>query len=89
MLYYFVRVLFYPEKWGMDKKRKMNRIKDVLQDQGRNQTWLAEKLGLSRPTVNAFCQNVRQPTLDILFKVAEILGVKKEELLGDGSEIRE
>lgn len=62
----------------------MNRIKEVLEDKGIKQTWLAEKLGKSYPMVNAYVQNRRQPSLENLFAIANILGVEAKELIGDG-----
>ena len=42
----------------------MNRIKEVLEEKGIKQTWLAEKLGKSFNIVNAYVCNRRQSTLD-------------------------
>lgn len=59
----------------------MNRIKEVLQEKGVKQTWLAEKLGKSYNMLNSYVQNRRQPSLDDLFKIAQILSVEAKELL--------
>lgn len=59
----------------------MNRIKEVLEEKGIKQTWLAEKLGKSYNMVNAYAQNRRQPSLEDLFKLAEILDVDIKELI--------
>ncbi|MEZ0454164.1 helix-turn-helix transcriptional regulator [Sphingobacterium thalpophilum] len=53
----------------------MNRIKEVLEEKGIKQTWLAEKLGKSYNMINSYVQNRRQPSLDILNEIAEILDV--------------
>lgn len=53
----------------------MNRIKEVLEEKGIKQTWLADKLGKSYNMVNSYVQNRRQPSLDILNEIAEILDV--------------
>ncbi|MCG2647773.1 helix-turn-helix transcriptional regulator [Alloprevotella tannerae] len=63
----------------MDKP--MNRIKEVLEEKGIKQTWLAEKLGKSFSIVNAYVCNRRQPSLETLFQIAEILGVDVSYLL--------
>ena len=60
---------------------KMNRIKEVLEDKGIKQKWLAEKLGKSYNMVNSYAQNRRQPSIEDLYKIAEILGVEAKELL--------
>jgi len=59
----------------------MNRIKEVLEDKGIKQKWLAEKLGKSYNMVNSYAQNRRQPSIEDLYKIAEILGVEAKELL--------
>jgi transcriptional regulator with XRE-family HTH domain len=59
----------------------MNRIKEVLNEQGRSQVWLAEKLGMSYLAVTRYCNNKRQPNLEILNKIAAILGVDNRDLL--------
>ena len=58
----------------------MNRIKEVLEEKGIKQTWLAEKLGKSFSIVNAYVCNRRQPSLEILFEIAKILQVDVKEL---------
>lgn len=63
-----------------------NRIQQVLNEKGYTQEELAKAIGKSRETVNAYCRNDRQPTIDILFEAADFLGVEKAELLGDGRE---
>ena len=59
----------------------MNRIKEVLEEKGIKQTWLAEKLGKSFSIVNAYVCNRRQPSLETLFQIAEILNVETVKLL--------
>ena len=64
----------------MDKS--MNRIKEVLEEKGIKQTWLAEKLGKSFSIVNAYVCNRRQPSLETLFQIAEIpLFLKRVRLI--------
>lgn len=59
----------------------MNRIKDVLEQKGIKQKWLAEQLGKSYNMVNSYVQNRRQPSLEDLYKIAEILDVEVAALL--------
>ena len=59
----------------------MNRIKEVLEDKGIKQKWLAEKLGKSYNMLNGYVQNRRQPNLEVLYKIAQILDVEPEVLL--------
>jgi putative transcriptional regulator len=62
---------------------KLNRIKEVLDDKGITQTWLAKKLGKSFSVVNAYACNRQQPPLETLFNIAEILGVDTKDLITD------
>lgn len=64
----------------------MNRIKEVLKDKGISQTWLAEKMGKSYPTINEYARNKRQPSLEDLYKIAEILQVNAKDLLVDSED---
>jgi putative transcriptional regulator len=59
----------------------MNRIKEVLEEKGIKQTWLAEKLGKSYNMVNSYVQNRQQPRLEVLNEIAIILDVDVRELL--------
>ena len=59
----------------------VNRIKEVLDEKGIKQTWLAEKLGKSFSIVNAYACNRRQPSLELLFAIAKILQVDVKELI--------
>lgn len=59
----------------------MNRIKEVLDERGIKQTWLAEKLGKSYNMVNSYVQNRRQPSLEVLYRIAKILNVNVKDLI--------
>jgi transcriptional regulator with XRE-family HTH domain len=59
----------------------MNRIKEVLKEKGIKQTWLAEQLGKSYNMVNSYVQNRQQPRLEVLYRIAELLGVEVSDLL--------
>ena len=61
----------------------MNRIKEVLKENGVKQVWLAEQLGKSFNTVNGYVQNRAQPSLEVLNKIAKILKVSMKELLAE------
>lgn len=59
----------------------MNRIKEVLEEKGIKQTWLAEKLNKSYNQVNAYAQNRQQPRLEVLNEIANILDVDIKDLI--------
>lgn len=62
---------------------ELNRIKEVLDEKGIKQTWLAEKLGKSFSSINAYACNRKQPTLEVLNEIADILNVSVSELIID------
>lgn len=64
---------------------EMNRIKEVLEQKGIKQTWLAEKLGKSYNMVNAYSQNRHQPRIEVLYKIAELLNVDARDLLTESN----
>ena len=66
----------------------MNRIKEVIKERGVKQTWLAAKLGKSYNMVNGYVQNRRQPSLEDLFRIADILDVNTTELLKNKNDRR-
>lgn len=59
----------------------MNRIKEVLGQKGVKQVWLAEQLGKSYNMVNSYVQNRRQPSLEILNQIADILSFDVKDLI--------
>jgi putative transcriptional regulator len=79
-------LIFSQIKFARQLELNMNRIKEVLEESGTKQTWLAEKLGKSYNMVNSYVRNKRQPSIETLFSIAEILGVSVRELLIDNKE---
>jgi len=59
----------------------MNRIKEILIEKDITQTWLAKELGKSFNMVNSYVQNRRQPSIEVLFKIADLLDVDVKDLL--------
>jgi transcriptional regulator with XRE-family HTH domain len=59
----------------------MNRIKEVLKEKGISQTWLAKQLDKSYNTINEYASNVRQPSIEDLYRIAKILGSSAKDLL--------
>lgn len=60
---------------------KLNRIKIVLVEKGLSQKWLAEQLGKSFSTTNAYCCNRQQPNLETLYKISQLLSVEMKDLI--------
>lgn len=63
--------------------KPQNRIKEVIEERGIKQTWLAERLDKSFCIVNSYICNRRQPNLDVLFEIAKILNVDPKELISN------
>ncbi|WP_308756592.1 helix-turn-helix transcriptional regulator [uncultured Bacteroides sp.] len=64
---------------------KINRLKIVLVEQGKTGKWLAGQLGKNEATVSRWCSNVSQPSLEMLMKIASILGVSAKDLINNGT----
>ncbi len=60
---------------------KLNRIKEVLKEEGRTAKWLSEKLGKDATTMSRWCNNHTQPSIETLDKMAKVLGVSMQDLL--------
>lgn len=57
-----------------------NRVRDERAKRDWSQAELAERLGVSRQTVNAVETGKYDPSLPLAFKLAELLGKRIEEL---------
>jgi len=66
----------------------MNRIKQVLDERGIKQTWLSVRLKKSYNMVNSYTTNKRQPSVEVLYQIADILGGSVKDLLVDNTEIK-
>ena len=67
---------------------KLNCIKEVLDERGISQTWLANKLGKSFNSVNAYVCNRTQPNLETLLQISQILNVDMKDLISEVKEIK-
>lgn len=66
---------------------KLNRIKEVLDEKGISQTWLAKKLDKSFNSVNSYVCNRTQPNLGTLLQISQILNVDLKDLIADQEQI--
>ena len=66
---------------------KLNCIKEVLDEKGISQTWLAKKLDKSFNSVNAYVCNRTQPNLETLLQISQILKVDMKDLIADQEQI--
>jgi len=60
---------------------KLNRLKEVLTEEGRTNKWLAEKVGKSQVSVSRWCSNTTQPSLVSLYQIALLLEVDIRDLI--------
>jgi transcriptional regulator with XRE-family HTH domain len=57
----------------MTKKKIYNKIKAVLAEQGTSSKELADILNVSEQTVSRWCTNSRQPSIEMLYEIADAL----------------
>ena len=66
---------------------KLNRIKVILVEKEKTGKWLAEQLEKSTCTVSKWCNNVVQPDLNTLDKIAKLLDIDVKDLLNSTEKI--
>ena len=62
---------------------KYNRLKVVLAERDLTNRWLAEKTGVTEMTVSRWVSNKRQPHLEQLFAIANVIGISPRELINE------
>lgn len=65
------------------KRKEINRLKEILIEQGRSGKWLAMQLGKDPATVSQWCTNRVQPSLETIDKIAELINVNRKDLIKD------
>ncbi len=63
-----------------------NRLRELRAQRDWSQADLAERLGVSRQTVNAIETGKYDPSLPLAFRIARLFGLRIEEIFLDGSE---
>lgn len=64
-------------------KKNYNRIKVILAEKGMTNVELAKKLDKNQQTISRWCTNDSQPSVETLFQIAQVLGVRAKDLLND------
>ena len=59
----------------------MNRLKQVLKQQGRTQKWFAGEMKKTENTISLWVTNKVQPSVEDLYRAADLLRVEISELL--------
>lgn len=57
-----------------------NKLKEILDERGIKQTWLADKVGVTKGNMSNILSNRQQTTIDMAFKISELLDMKIEEI---------
>lgn len=57
-----------------------NNLREILEQRGIKQIWLAEKIGLHRGTMNNIISNKYNTSLETAFKIANVLGMKIDDI---------
>lgn len=65
----------------MNDSKRLNRLAEVLAEKDKTGKWLAAQLGKREETVSGYCTQKFQPTVGVLFDIADILKVDVRELL--------
>ena len=82
---YFFKVIYFAQNTIAShvrmKRKTFNRIKSVLAEKNKTGIWLAEQVDVNRGTVSKWCTNQMQPTIEMLFKIADALEVEPRSLL--------
>lgn len=63
-----------------------DRLKDLRRQAGLTQVDVAEKLGISQPAYASWERGVKKPTQENLVKIAQILNVSVDYLVGNSEE---
>jgi hypothetical protein len=64
-----------------ERKRILNRIGQVLKEKGRNNKWLAVKLGVHINTVSQWVHNEQQPHLEVFYQISVLLDCNIHDLI--------
>ena len=67
-------------------KKNLNRIKVMLAERNQTNKWLAEQVGKDPATVSKWVTNASQPSLEVIFKIAEVLECNYTDLIRDVDE---
>lgn len=63
------------------KKQYLNRLRVILAEKEITQKRLAEMVGVTATSISRICTNDSQPTMAMLYKIAEAVNVDVRELL--------
>ena len=67
------------------QQTKINRLKEILTEEGRSGKWLSKQLGKDPATVSKWCSNRTQPSLEVIDRMATLLGVDRKDFINSSS----
>lgn len=69
------------------ENKNLNRIKVMLAERNQTNKWLAEQVGKDPATVSKWVTNSSQPSLEMFFKIADVLDCDYTDLIRDPKEV--
>lgn len=57
------------------KRTGLNRIKAAIKSQGRSELWVSQQIGISKTSLSNYCAFIREPPLNVLFRISAVLNV--------------
>ncbi|WAH35069.1 helix-turn-helix transcriptional regulator [Alicyclobacillus dauci] len=55
-------------------------LREVIEQRGIKQTWLAERSGVTTTTLSQIVTGKRVPTLEVAFRIAKVLDLRIDEV---------
>jgi len=65
-------------KWSDGMVR--NRLREILDERGIKQIWLAEQIGIDRSTLSTVIANKKGTNLETAMRIAHVLNLKMEDI---------
>ena len=62
-------------------KRVGRRVEIALFDMRKTKIWLANEVGVDRTSISRLCLGIRLPSIEVLIKVVDAIGIPFEQLL--------
>ena len=57
-----------------------NRLREILDERGIKQIWLAEQIGIDRSTLSTVIANKKGTNLETAMRIAHVLNLKMEDI---------
>ena len=61
--------------------KDINRLKVVLCEKKRTSKWLAEQINVNPSTVSKWCTNSSQPSIEMIFRIMEVLDADISQII--------